>query len=82
METEGKTLVTARTGLGGYPDPTPPPLAKATMKRLGREYGKPGQGVREAWAGSTGSLGREYGKPRKQAKAAVRALVDLALLPV
>ena len=50
VETEGKTLATARMRLaaiaaahrlGGHPDPTSRPLVKATMKRLGREYGKP-----------------------------------------
>ena len=50
METEGKTLATARMRLaaiavahrlGGHPDPTSRPLVKAAMKRLGREYGKP-----------------------------------------
>ena len=50
VETEGKTLATARTRLaaiaaahrlGGHPDPTTRPLVKATMKT-------PGQGVREA----------------------------------
>ena len=50
VETEGKSLATARTRLaaiaaahrlGGHPDPTTRPLVKATMKRLAREYGKP-----------------------------------------
>ena len=50
VETEGKTLATARLRLtaiaaahrlGGHPDPTPRPLVKATLKRLAREYGKP-----------------------------------------
>ena len=50
METEGKTLATARLRLAaiaaahrlcGHPDPTSRPLVNATMKRLAREYGKP-----------------------------------------
>ena len=50
METEGKTLATARMRLaaiaaahrlGGAQDPTSQPLVKATMKRLAKEYGKP-----------------------------------------
>ena len=50
METEGKTLATARMRLaaiaaahrlGGHEDPTTRPLVKATMKRLAKEYGKP-----------------------------------------
>ena len=50
METEGKTLSTARLylaaiaaahRLGGHEDPTSRPLVKATLKRLAREYGKP-----------------------------------------
>ena len=50
METEGKTVATARMllaaiaaahRLGGHEDPTMRPLVKATMKRLAREYGKP-----------------------------------------
>ena len=49
METEGKSLATARLRLaaiaaahrlGGYPDPTSRPLVKATLKRLAREHGK------------------------------------------
>ncbi len=50
VETEGKTLATARMRLaaiaaayrlGGHEDPTTRPLVKATMKRLAKEYGKP-----------------------------------------
>ena len=50
VETEGKTLATARLRLaaisaahrlGGHENPTTRPLVKATMKRLAKEYGKP-----------------------------------------
>ena len=50
METGGRTLATVRlylaaiplaNRLGGHEDPTKRPLAKATVKRLAREYGKP-----------------------------------------
>ena len=50
VETEGKTLATARMRLaaiaaahrlGGHEDPTTRPLVKATTKRLAKEYGKP-----------------------------------------
>ena len=50
METEGKTMSTARMRLaaiaaahrlGGHEDSTTLPLVKATMKRMAREYGKP-----------------------------------------
>ena len=50
METEGKTLATARMRLaaiaaahrlGGHEDPTTRPLVKATTKRLAKEYGNP-----------------------------------------
>ena len=50
VETEGKTLATARMRLaaiaaahrlGRHEDPTTRPLVKATVKRLVREYGKP-----------------------------------------
>lgn len=50
METEGRTLATARLylaaiaaahRLGGHEDPTARPLVKATFKRLARQYGKP-----------------------------------------
>ena len=50
VETEGKTLSTARLylaaiaaahRLGCHEDPTSRPLVKATLKRLAREYGKP-----------------------------------------
>ena len=50
METEGKTLATAWSRLsvipsahrlGGFPDHASRPLAKTTLKRLAREYGKP-----------------------------------------
>ena len=50
VETEGKTLATARMRLaaiaaahrlGGHADPTTRPLVKATTKRLAKEYGKP-----------------------------------------
>ena len=50
VETEGKTLSTARLylaaiaaahRLGGHEDPRSKPLVKATLRRLAREYGKP-----------------------------------------
>ena len=33
--------IAAAHRLGGHEDPTTPPLVKATMKRLPKEYGKP-----------------------------------------
>ena len=50
VETEGKSLATARTRLaaiaaahrlGKHTDPVKAPLVKATLERLAREYGKP-----------------------------------------
>ena len=50
VETEGKSLATARTRLaaiaaanrlGKHENPVSDPLVKATLKRLSREYGKP-----------------------------------------
>ena len=76
--------------LGGQPDLTTRPLVKATMKRLSREYGKPEKQARGltsdalAAVNSTARIQRVYqGKRRRretEAQAAVRALVDLALL--
>ena len=101
VETEGKTLATARTRLaavaaahrlGGHPDPTTRPLVKATMKRLAREYGKPRKQARGLTSdalpavNATARIQRVHqGKRRRretEAQAAVRALVDLALLQV
>ena len=50
MEARGRALATARSRLAavsaahrlaGHPDPASRPLVKATLKRLGREHGKP-----------------------------------------
>ena len=101
VEMEGKTLATARLRLaaiaaahrlGGHPDPTSRPLVKATMKRLGREYGKPRKQAngltneRLAAVKATARIQRiDKGKRRRketESKAAMRAAVDLALLEV
>ena len=98
---EGRTLATARLRLaaiaaahrlGGHTDPTARPLVKATMKRLGREYGKPRQQAngltneRLAAVKATARIQRVHqGKRRRkkiEAQADTRALVDLALLEV
>ena len=99
--TEGKTLATARLylaaiaaahRLGGHEDPASRPLVKATMKRLGREHGKPRKQARgltkEALAAvrATSWIQRiDKGNRRRketESKAARRAAVDLALLQV
>ena len=101
VETEGKTLATARLRLasiaaahrlGGHPDPTSRPLVKATMKRLGREYGKPRKQAngltneRLAAVKATARIQRVHqGKRRRketESQAAMRAAVDVALLEV
>ena len=101
VETEGKTLATARLRLaaiaaahrlGEYPDPTSRPLVKATMKRLGREYGKPRKQAngltneRLAAVKATARIQRvNQGKRRRketESRAAMRAAVDVALLEV
>ena len=98
---EGKTLATARLRLaaiaaahrlGGHPDPTARPLVKATMKRLGREYGKPRKQAngltneRLAAVKATARIQRVHqGKRRRketESQAAMRAAVDVALLEV
>ena len=101
VETEGKTLATARLRLaaiaaahrlGGHEDPTTRPLVKATMKRLAREYGKPRRQAngltneRLAAVKATARIQRVHqGKRRRketESQAAMRAVVDLALLEV
>ena len=101
VEMEGKTLATARLRLaaiaaahrlGGHPDPTARPLVKATMKRLGREYGKPRKQAngltneRLAAVKATARIQRVHqGKRRRketESQAAMRAAVDVALLEV
>ena len=101
VETEGKTLATAHLRLaaiaaahrlGGHPDPTSWPLVKATMKRLGREYGKPRKQAngltneRLAAVKATARIQRVHqGKRRRketESQAAIRAAVDLALMEV
>ena len=98
VDTEGRTLATARSRLaaiaaahrlGQHPDPSSSPLVKATLKRLGREYGKPRKGFTSdalAAVKATAGIQRVHqGKRRRretEAAAAGRALVDLALLQV
>ena len=92
VETQGKSLAAAAHRLGGYPDPTSLPLVKATLKRLAREHGK---GRPKATGLAFEALAAIKAKARIQrihqgnrrrketeAKAAGRALVDLALLQV
>ena len=101
VETKGRTLATARSRLaaiaaahrlGQRPDPASAPLVKATLKRLGREYGKPRKQARgftsDALAAVKATAGIQrfdQGKRRRretETAAARRALVDLALLQV
>ena len=101
VEIEGRTLATVRLylaaigaahRLGGHEDPTTRPLVKATVKRLGREYGKPRKQAKgltnEALAAvkATARIQRvNQGKRRRketESQAAMRAAVDLALLEV
>ena len=101
METRGKALTTARNRLaaiaaahrlGKHPDPVNDPLVKATLKRLGREYGKPRKQANsltsEALAAvkATARIQRtDKGKRRRKEaefQAAMRAAVDLPLLEV
>ena len=101
VETEGRTLATARLylaaiaaahRLGGHEDPTTRPLVKATMKRLGREYGKPRKQAKGltnkalAAVKATSRIQRvNQGKRRRretESQAAMRSAVDLALLEV
>ena len=101
VETEGKTLATARMRLaaiatahrlGGHEDPTTRLLVKATVKRLAREYGRP---KKQAMVLTSDALATvkapariqrvHKGRRRRretEAQAAVRALVDMALLQV
>ena len=101
VETEGKTLATARLRLaaiaaahrlGGHPDPTSRLLVKSTMKRLGREYGKPrrqANGLTNERLAAAKATARiqwiHQGKRRRketESQAAMRAAVDVALLEV
>ena len=84
--------IAAAHRLGGHTDPTSRPLVKATMKRLAREYGKPRKQAKgltsDALAAVKATAGIQrvhQGKRRRQetqAHAAIRALMDLALLQV
>ena len=101
METEGKTLATARLRLaaisaahrlGGHEGPATRPLVKATMKRLAKEYGKPGKQVKGLTSNALAAVKAtvriqrvHQGKRRRketESQAARRAAVDLALLEV
>ena len=101
VETRGKALTTARNRLaaiaavhrlGKHSDPVKDPLVKATLKRLGREYGKPRKQAngltneRLAAVKATARIQRVHqGKRRRKetvSQAAMRAAVDLALLEV
>ena len=101
MEMDGRTLATAPTRLaaitaahrlGVHPDPTTRPLVKTTLKRLGREYGKPKKQAKgltsDALAAvkATARIQRVHQVKRRrketETQAAVRVLVDLAPLTV
>ena len=101
MEARGRALATARSRLAavsaahrlaGHPDPASRPLVKATLKRLGREHGKPRKQARgltaEALAAvrATARTQRVHQGRRRSKEtgpqAARRALMDLALLQV
>ena len=73
MEARGRALATARSRLAavsaahrlaGHPDPASRPLVKATLKRLGREHGKPRKQARgltaEAQAAGRGAVAQYY----------------------
>ena len=86
VEARGRALATARSRLAavsaahrlaGHPDPASRPLVKATLKRLGREHGKPRKQARTQRV-HQGRRRRKETEPQ----AARRALMDLALLQV
>ena len=101
VEARGRALATARRRLAAvsaahrlasHPDPASRPLVKATLKRLGREHGKPRKQARgltaEALAAvRTSARTQRVHQGRRRRKetgpqAARRALMDLALLQV
>ena len=84
--------VSAAHRLAGHPDPASRPLVKATLKRLGREHGRPRKQARgliaEALAAVRATVRtqrvHQSSRRRKETgpQAARRALMDLALLQV
>ena len=101
MEARGRALATARSRLaavsaahrwGGHPDPASRPLVKATLKRLGREHGRPRKQARgltaEALAAVRATARTQQvhqGRRRRketEPQATRQALMDLALLQV
>ena len=96
IEGESRSLATARTylaaiaaahRLGAYADPTAHTIVRATLKRLGREHGRPQRQAKpltaEALAAVRATAGQRRGIRREsQETAGRRALVDLALLQV
>ena len=84
--------VAAAHRLAGHEDPTSRPLVKATLKRLAREYGQPrkqAKGLTSEVLDAVKATARiqpvRQGKRRRretEARDAMRAAVDLALLQV